>query len=232
MTIAVILAGGLGTRLRSVVPDVPKPMAPINGRPFLEHQIEYWLGQGVDRFILSIGYKSNLISDHFGNNYKGADIDYVVEDNPLGTGGGLLLALEKVVDSKALVLNGDTFFSVSLKQLCLTYADTQADCVFSLFRTMESDRYMGINLSKGGEIKALTHEDTARERIANGGVYLINTKAVKSLKLAENTKISLESEIFSQMMNSGKKIFGHVFDEKFIDIGLPKDYLRAAKVLR
>ncbi|MDQ3186754.1 MAG: NTP transferase domain-containing protein, partial [Pseudomonadota bacterium] len=92
---AVILAGGIGSRLRSIVPDLPKPMAPVSGRPFLEYQLDYWISQGISSFILSVGYRHEAIVDYFGNSYKGAELDYVIERIPLGTGGGLLLAVEK-----------------------------------------------------------------------------------------------------------------------------------------
>ena len=95
MTSALVLAGGLGTRLRSVVSKLPKPMAPVRGRPFLEHLLDYWLHQGVNHFVLSVGYLHELIIDHMGSNYKGAMIEYVIEESPLGTGGGLLLGAQK-----------------------------------------------------------------------------------------------------------------------------------------
>ena len=91
-TEAVILAGGLGTRLREVVSDVPKPMAPVNGRPFLEHQMDFYAAQGITHFVLSVGYLAEVITKHFGDTYRGCAIDYAVETTPLGTGGGLLLS--------------------------------------------------------------------------------------------------------------------------------------------
>ena len=106
---AIILAGGLGARLNNTVPNLPKPMAPINNRPFLEHQMDYWIGQGINRFILSVGYLKDLIIDHFGDKYKKASIEYAIEHKPLGTGGGLLLAAKNITEP-FLVLNGDTFF--------------------------------------------------------------------------------------------------------------------------
>ncbi|WP_157844846.1 sugar phosphate nucleotidyltransferase [Methylocucumis oryzae] len=113
---AIILAGGLGTRLRSVVSELPKPMASVSGRPFLEHLMDYWFAQGVTRFILSVGYQSDIITTHFGAHYRHARIDYAIESEPLGTGGGLFYALQEV-DETVLVLNGDTFFSVALDEL-------------------------------------------------------------------------------------------------------------------
>ena len=110
MTEAIVLAGGLGSRLKAAVPDVPKPMAPINGRPFLEYLVDYWAGQGVDRFVLSVGYKREVIEEHFAVRHKGMEMDYAVENQPRGTGGGLLLALKHLRRSGTfLILNGDTF---------------------------------------------------------------------------------------------------------------------------
>ena len=103
MITAVILAGGLGTRLRSVVPDLPKPMAPVNGRPFLACQMDYWLQQGIQHFVLSVGYRHQSIMDYFGSNYCGSPVEYVVEDTPLGTGGGLLLAVEKLIKESLIM---------------------------------------------------------------------------------------------------------------------------------
>ena len=128
MTTAIILAGGLGTRLRSAVTDLPKPMAPIGGRPFLEYQLDYWIAQGISRFVLSVGYQHEVIIDHFGTSYEGIELNFVIEETPLGTGGGLLLAAEKVGnDTPFLLLNGDTYFSVDLKTLTDFSQEKDAD---------------------------------------------------------------------------------------------------------
>src|SRR5690349_1824955 len=144
MPSAVILAGGLGTRLRSAVPDLPKPMAPINGRPFLEYQLDYWIAQGIKRFVLSVGYRHEAITKHFGFRYKGVELEYAVEERPLGTGGGFLLAAEKVGRREPfLLLNGDTYFGVNLNILNACALEHDADWCMSLFRTSAKGRYMG-----------------------------------------------------------------------------------------
>src|SRR3989344_6164126 len=110
---AIILAGGLGSRLRATVPDLPKPMAPIHGRPFLEYLLDYWAGQGVSRFVLSVGYKRDIIEEHFATRYKGTEADYAVEDQPLGTGGGFLLRLNPLGRTGPfLILNEGTYLEV------------------------------------------------------------------------------------------------------------------------
>ena len=232
MTTAIVLAGGLGTRLRAEVPNVPKPMAPINMRPFLEYLMDYWIDQGVDRFVLSIGYKSQIIIDHFGSSYKGISLDYVVEEIPLGTGGGLLLALEKVTADKVLLLNGDTFFPVPLDRLEQFYAEASADCVFSLFEAQEAGRFMGVDIGNGGEILSLSSNDQKIGRLANGGVYLLRPKTIKALSLPKGIKISLEEDIFAKMMTQSMHLFGIGFKSIFIDIGVPADYRQCSDILR
>jgi len=226
---AIILAGGLGTRLRSVVPDLPKPMAPISGRPFLEHQLDYWIKQGVSNFVLSIGYRHEVIVDHFGNRYKDAELDYVIEKTPLGTGGGLLLAAEKVNRHEPfLLLNGDTYFAVDLKTLIKFSLANDANLCFSLFRTSEEGRYMGMDISSLGQIVSLK---SGTGRLANGGVYWVGSRAVLPEIFSPGNKVSLEDDIFPAVLVSGQRLFGIEFSGTFIDIGVPDDYHRAPSLL-
>ncbi len=228
---AVILAGGLGTRLRSAVPDLPKPMAPVGDRPFLEYQLDYWIAQGVSRFVLSVGYRHDVIVDHFGSSYKGAELDYAVEKEPLGTGGGLLFAAEKIDHGNPfLVLNGDTFFEVDLKVLNEFSLNNGADWCFSLFRTNEEGRYMGLDISPDGRINSLNSENISR--LANGGVYWVHPNVLKNYKYKTGEIISLEKDIFPEGIASGQRFLGIEFTGTFIDIGVPDDYYRALSVLR
>lgn len=232
MTSAVILAGGLGTRLRSTVPDLPKPMAPISGRPFLEYLLDYWITQGVDRFVLSVGYRYQVITDHFGDNYKGASVDYVVETEPLGTGGGVLLAADKIGGDKPfLLLNGDTYFAVDLKTLVEFSSANNADWCFSLFRTNEEGRYMGMDVSPQGLITSLKSGTGRPGRLANGGVYWVSPSALADGKFLPGEKASLEDDIFQSAMASGQRLLGIEFSGTFIDIGVPEDYHRAPALL-
>lgn len=229
MTAAIILAGGLGTRLRSAVPDLPKPMAPVGGRPFLEYQLDYWIRQGVERFILSIGYRYEVIVDHFGGRYKDAGLDYVIEKTPLGTGGGLLLAREKMdKDASFLVLNGDTYFAVDLPTLKAFAAAHDADWCFALFRAHEEGRYMGMTVSAQGQITALSCRDS---RLVNGGAYWVTPRALRLDAFYPGTKASLEEDILPAAMAGGQRLFGMEFSSDFIDIGVPADYYRAPTLL-
>jgi D-glycero-alpha-D-manno-heptose 1-phosphate guanylyltransferase len=232
MPSAVILAGGLGTRLRNAVPDLPKPMAPIGGRPFLEYQLDYWIGQGISRFVLSVGYKYEAIMEHLGVRYKGAELEYVIEESPLGTGGGLLLAAEKVrCEGPFLLLNGDTYFEADWKVLNAYALAHDADCCVSLFRTSEKERYLGFEVSSDGRITSLKSGSTHGFRLANGGVYWVHPRALHGGRFASGEKISLEDDIFPAALASGQRLFGIEFAGTFIDIGVPDDYHRAATLL-
>ncbi len=230
MTTAIILAGGMGTRLRSAVPDLPKPMAPISGRPFLEHQMDYWIAQGVNQFVVSVGYMKEVIMDHFGPSYRATPLTYAIEEEPLGTGGGLLLAAQGL-NEPFLVLNGDTFFEVDLNALLKFHAKHESEWTFSLFRANEVGRYMGMDVKADGEIVSLKSGTGEPGRLANGGVYLINPSVLAKMKFVPGQKLSLEDDILPTFMTQGGKLYGLEFPGSFIDIGVPDDYFRAAEVL-
>lgn len=232
--VAIILAGGLGKRLRSVVNDRPKPMALIQGRPFLAYQMDYWIGQGISRFILSVGYKHEMIIDYFGAEYNGAQIEYAIETTPLGTGGGFMLALDKLQeDVPFLLLNGDTFFTVNLRSL-IEFADSnESDFTFSLFRTRDQERYMGVELGKDGAVMCLKYKSSGvAAHLASGGVYWVRNQAMfSSFSNLKIFPISFEDQILPSMQAAKRRIFGKQFDTTFIDIGVPVDYLRAGLIL-
>lgn len=237
MTAAIILAGGLGTRLRSAVPDLPKPMAPIAGRPFLAHQLDHWIAQGVQQFVLSVGYRFEAIVDHFGDRYRDAHIRYAIERTPLGTGGALQLAVRELdgwttTDERFLLLNGDTYFDVKLAPLLAFAQARDADWCFSLFRAQEPGRYMGLAVEPDGRITALAHDDQRCGRLANGGVYLVHARALSAPASESHTGArSLESDLFPAWLAGGQRFYGLPVDAPFIDIGVPHDYHRAATVL-
>jgi D-glycero-alpha-D-manno-heptose 1-phosphate guanylyltransferase len=229
---AIILAGGLGTRLRPVVSEVPKPMALVNGRPFLAYLMDYWIEQGISQFILSVGYLKEVIIEYFGNSYHGADINYVVEETPLGTGGGVLLAAKNLAAEEYFVLlNGDTFFNVDLSLLFACAMKSDADGCFALFRATEPDRYGRIDCDELGKIKQLNLTKAESGDLANGGIYILRRSALLEEQAKPGQKISLEDEIFPAALAAGRKLFGLEFSSAFIDIGVPADYQRASHVL-
>jgi D-glycero-alpha-D-manno-heptose 1-phosphate guanylyltransferase len=232
VTTAIILAGGLGTRLREAVPDLPKPMAPINGRPFLEHQLDYWIMQGVKHFVLSVGYRHEAISGHFGATYRGIALDYAIEPSPLGTGGGLLLAAERLSgEADFLVLNGDTYFEVELAALREFHESRKAEWTFALFRTAEAGRYMGMGVAADGRITSLKSGAGTPGRLANGGVYLVKPETLGSHTWNKGAKVSLEDDILPATVAAGRRLYGLECSGRFIDIGVPEDYSRAPGLL-
>ena len=232
VTSAIVLAGGLGTRLRSAVPDLPKPMAPVAGRPFLAHLMDQWIAQGIDHFVLSVGYRHEAISDCFGRSYRSASLDYAIEDTPLGTGGAVLLAASRLsLDAPVLLLNGDTHFDVKLDRLSAFAARTDADWCMALFRTQEVGRYMGVEVASDGRITDLRSGTGRPGRLANGGVYVVNPRALSGTERDVAAPRSLENDLFPQALAAGQRFVGLECDGAFIDIGVPDDYHRAATVL-
>jgi len=233
MTSAIILAGGFGTRLRAVVPDRPKPMALVNGKPFLVHLLDYWLEQGLDHFVLSVGYRYEMIQQFFGANYRGARLEYVVEESPLGTGGGFLLALARLKnETTCLLLNGDTFFAVQARTLLDFHENQRADWTMSLFRATEPNRYMGVQLGADGHIQNLAAGRGEVGAYANGGVYALSPAAIRGCGFPAATKLSLEDEMLPLMHEEGKPLYGLAYAGTFIDIGVPSDYQRAQEILQ
>jgi D-glycero-alpha-D-manno-heptose 1-phosphate guanylyltransferase len=230
MTKAVILAGGLGARLRSAVPDLPKPMAMVGERPFLEYLMDYWINQGVSKFILSVGYKKDLIINHFGLSYKNIPVAYVVEDEPLGTGGGLVLASQELHEP-FLLLNGDTYFEVSFSELKNFHIKNSADWTIALFRANEAGRYGGITIDQSHKISGLSTAKGVAGELANGGVYFIEPSSLDLEKFIAGKKYSLEDEVIKSLIEDGKKILGIKQIAVFLDIGIPKDYFDAQQII-
>ncbi len=230
MHTAIILAGGLGTRLRETVPNLSKPMAPILDRPFLEYQMDYWIKQGIDHFVLSVGYMKEVIVNHFGNSYCNVSIEYAVEDTPLGTGGGMLNAAQDLTEP-FIVLNGDTFFEVVLSDLNAFHQKQKSEWTLSLYRMNQAERYMGVEIDERGRILSMQSESLNMNSLANGGVYLINPSVVNKFTKNMGKKTSLEDDLLPDFMSSGGELFGMQFFGKFIDIGVAADYLSAEAIL-
>lgn len=227
---AIILAGGLGTRLRQAVPDLPKPMAPIQNRPFLEYLLNYWIREGVSRFVMSTGYLASRVQDHFGASYRGVPIEYSIEATPMGTGGGLSLALDYLTSKDPfLLLNGDTFFQVSLESFLQFHLCSQAEMTLALLRKKTEGRYGGIEMDKSGRVLGFGPEQSSDPFWINGGVYLISPKLARSI--SKEKAISLEKEILPSWLEKGNRIFGFQSEGAFIDIGVPEDYNRAYDIL-
>lgn len=224
---AVILAGGLGTRLKSLVSDIPKPMVDIGGRPFLEYLLDYLLSQGIEKFIMSVGYKYETILQHFKYSYRTAPISYSVENRPLGTGGGLKKALGMATEKNVFVLNGDSMFTLNLLKLDDVHWKTQADITLGLKEMNNFNRYGTVAL-KDNRVVGYNEKMFTTKGLINGGVYLIKRNILSDLELPE--AFSFEKVILEAGLNI-LKIAGFASEEYFIDIGIPEDLRKAQKEL-
>ena len=226
---AIVLAGGRGTRLQPLVNDRPKPMAEINGRPFLAWLLDDLITKGITRIILSVGYRHEMIRNWFGERYRGCELCYAVEETPLGTGGGLRKALELARSEVVFVVNGDTWFPVPFDLPTALFNSREADMVIVLRRNDDASRYGTIHADTDGRITSFTEKNnlTGPARI-NGGVYLLKSNIFSWEELPR--VFSLETG-FLEKATARKKIFGVVSDAPFIDIGLPETYLKASLML-
>jgi D-glycero-alpha-D-manno-heptose 1-phosphate guanylyltransferase len=219
---AIILAGGLGTRLRSEVPDLPKCMAPVAGRPFLFHVINHLRSQGIERFIFSVGYKSEIIENWLHDQYSSLDYVLAVEPGPLGTGGAIRFALDQCREENVLIANGDTLFLVNLEQLENMHDKNRADCTIALKPMVDFDRYGAVQTSEAGKITAFREKAHYDSGLINGGIYLLSRPAFQSLVFPE--KFSFENDYLEKL---NANVYGYAEDAYFIDIGIPEDFRRA-----
>jgi len=226
---AIILAGGLGTRLRPVVSDLPKCMAPVAGKPFLHFVVEQLKRQGVEKFIFSLGYKHEMIEAWLHEQYPTLNIQCSIEEEPLGTGGAVKLACSLATGKNVLVLNGDTFFNIDLYQLANFHNDQDADCTLSLKPMQDFDRYGVVELNKEHSIISFKEKSRYETGFINGGIYALNRERFLQEELPQ--KFSFEKDYLEQFFNK-RIMFGLPQDEYFIDIGIPEDYERAQVELR
>jgi|BioPla2DNA2_1021312.scaffolds.fasta_scaffold92289_2 D-glycero-alpha-D-manno-heptose 1-phosphate guanylyltransferase len=224
----IILAGGLGTRLRSAIGEVPKPMAPVDGKPFLHYQLLWLESYGVDKVVLSIGYKAEMITDHFGQKFNGISIEYAIEKEPLGTGGAILYAMRKTGGDRVLIVNGDTWFPVDIGRLVEEHESAAARLTIALKKMTNFSRYGTVEL-EGNRIVGFREKQEMSVGLINGGIYLMNRSFVENSVNAK--KFSFEKDILEKRVETGA-IAGVVFDVPFIDIGVPGDYMGAGEVIK
>jgi D-glycero-alpha-D-manno-heptose 1-phosphate guanylyltransferase len=229
---AIVLAGGLGTRLRSVIAEVPKPMAPVAGRPFLDYILFYLRDQGVKRVVLAVGYKWEIIRDYYkdANSTFGLDLHYSVEAEPLGTGGAIFKAAEKIFDDYFFIINGDTSFKVPLNKLKSFAFKADADIALALKKLASADRYGSVEHTDDGKITAFKEKKPeGGQAEINGGVYFMKKKLIHGFPLP--AKFSFETDFMQSNLNN-MAAYGKAFNASFIDIGIPGDYFKAQKLFK
>lgn len=220
----IVLAGGLGTRLQSVVADVPKCMAPVNGMPFLHYIISYLQEQRCSRLILSLGYKHEVVLNWLATQSPSFEVDYVIEEVPLGTGGGIQLALSKAQTNNVAILNGDTMFRVDLQNMLQFHNEKNAATTLALKPMKQFDRYGVVSINEQQRITAFKEKQHYEEGLINGGVYIVNNAALAGKELPQ--KHSFERDYFERYVAEGN-MYGFVSNEYFIDIGIPSDFEKA-----
>ncbi len=221
---AIILAGGLGTRLRSAVPDLPKCMAPVNEKPFLTYVINYLQVEGITHFIFSLGYKSEVITAFLEKDFPSLLYKICIEEEPLGTGGAVKKALTIAKDKSVLVANGDTLFKIDIELLAGVHTLSGACCSLSLKPMQNFDRYGVVEIDECNVIKNFKEKQFYESGLINGGMYIIQKN--KFLEESLPDQFSFEKDYLGKYYKI-RRMFGVVQDEYFIDIGIPEDYARA-----
>lgn len=226
----VILAGGLGTRLRSVVSQVPKCMAPVGGRPFLEWILRWTERFNVSRIIISLGYKSDIVTDWVESEYRfrPVPVDWVIEETPLGTGGGIRLAMSKVTSDYVVVLNGDTFFDVDLDRLCAFHESGSSPLSVALKPMTGFERYGSVTIDDNNRIVSFNEKRYCREGLINGGIYCMDYSF--GLLKEKPDRFSFEKEVLEPLSREGV-LSAYVSDAPFIDIGIPQDWEHAQTLI-
>jgi D-glycero-alpha-D-manno-heptose 1-phosphate guanylyltransferase len=220
----IVLAGGLGTRLKEAVPELPKCLAPVAGLPFLQHVIVQMQKQGVEHFIFSLGYKHEFITDFLSSTFPNLHYSLSIEDQPLGTGGAILKAMELCKQENIIVINGDTFFNISLDPVMSFHTQNQSACTLVLKPMKNFDRYGVVELNNAHQIVAFQEKKYYDFGLINGGTYVINKDKFLQKNLPE--KFSFEKDYLEKEIGN-EKIMGFVQDVYFIDIGIPEDFNRA-----
>ncbi|EPM6812409.1 D-glycero-D-manno-heptose 1-phosphate guanosyltransferase [Campylobacter upsaliensis] len=219
---AIVLCGGLGTRLRAVVKDVPKPMAAVGGKPFLEFIFEFLKKQGVKSVVLAVSYKYEVIQEHFKNEFLGIKIKYSIEQEPLGTGGAIKQALELCEGREVFVLNGDSIFEISLKKLRLK----GAKICLALKKMVDFERYGAVKVSESGEIAEFKEKSFCKEGLINGGIYLLSKDIFEGFSFLGHFSF----EEFLSTNFKALKARAELFEDYFIDIGIPQDYEKFSRL--
>jgi D-glycero-alpha-D-manno-heptose 1-phosphate guanylyltransferase len=223
---AIILAGGFGTRLRKIVPDLPKPMANVAGRPFLEILLLSLSRKGFTRVMLSLGYMAEKISDYFGKRFAGMDLVYIVEDSPLGTGGAVRLGLSICQEDHVFIFNGDTFLDLEVDAIERLWQNNGHPIIVGR-QVSDTARY-GCLLTEGNHVKGFAEKGRAGPGLINAGCYVFDRQQLNCFHL--NEAFSLEADFLVNLVIQ-TEVDAFITEGLFIDIGIPADYMLAQTLL-
>ncbi|BAV06263.1 D-glycero-alpha-D-manno-heptose 1-phosphate guanylyltransferase [Filimonas lacunae] len=223
ITEAIVLAGGLGTRLRSAVPELPKCMAPVNGKPFLQYVITSLQQQGIEHFVFALGYKHDYFLSFLQQALPQGNYSISTEDEPLGTGGAIKHACRLVKSNTVLVTNGDTLFKGNVAQLSQFHQQQQAACTLLLKPMQQFDRFGVVETDVQGRITSFKEKQYYEQGFINAGMFALNIPAFVQEALPQ--KFSFEKD-YLEALYQQRVMCGLVQDAYFIDIGIPEDYER------
>jgi NDP-sugar pyrophosphorylase family protein len=225
---ALVLAGGIGSRLAGVLGGIPKVLAPIEGRPFLDYQLEYLAGEGVSRVVLSLGYRAELVLEHLAHTKLPLKVDTVVEPRPLGTAGAIAFARPTLSSDPVLLLNGDTWLDIDLAEMLETHRTPPVPlATIACVRVDDTRRYGSVELAAGGSVARFLEKDEASSGggLVNGGVYVLSAHLLDSLTVAGGS--SLERDVLPHL-GAGTLRAHLTGPANFLDIGTPASYALAA----
>ena len=220
---AIVLCGGLGTRLGLLTKDMPKPLLMVAGKPFIAHVLDRLTQAGISGFVLAAGFHWAKLRHFIGEDWNGVPVQYSIESEALGTGGAIKNALSSQNIQDSLIVNGDTLFDIDIPKFVHFAIRTQALACIALRKVEDCTRYGKVTVDAGGRIMSFGEKGHQGAGLINGGVYFLRSTALDSIPL---TTFSFES-VFLQNMHSSEPIFGMPFDDYFIDIGIPADLHRA-----
>lgn len=221
---AIILVGGLGTRLRTVVKDCPKPMAQVVNKPFVEYLLEQLYRAGIRNIVFAVGYKGEIIENYFGTGEKwGVKIQYAYEKELLGTAGAIRNAQGFIKEEYVLVMNGDTYYEINYHELMGFSLKENLDMAIVLREVSDISRYGKVTLKNKKIIGFNEKEILNKPGLINGGIYLMKSLLINQI---HEGKVSLENEMIPQWLSEGKYLGGIVNNQYFIDIGVPDDYYK------
>ena len=224
---AIILAGGYGKRLKPKIVNIPKPMAPVNGKPFLDYIINFLSINNVNTAVLSLFYKHEIIQKHYSNNFNGVDILYSIDQGALGTGGAIRNGLFFIKNKYVFIINGDTYFNVDLRKLIKEHIKNNNEVTFSLKPMVDFNRYGFVKINDNGDVLSFREKEFCKNGLIDGGIYVINKDLFSKFNL--NKSFSFNKFLIKNMNDI--KIGSVIFDKKFIDIGTPSDFDKANELL-
>jgi len=224
---AIILAGGKGTRLQNVIKDTPKPMAMINGFPFLSYVLKWLENNEISGVVISVGYQSNILKDYYGKAFNDIEIEYCQEDTPLGTGGAIAKALKQCKGNNVLVLNGDTLFDIDLAALKTHHRLNNADITLALKNIKNENRYGTVQVTDG-IVTAFNEKTITTTGFINGGIYYLSSSLFYKFDMPES--FSFEKDFLMTNLTQ-IRVCALPFEMNFIDIGIPEDYEKAQSLV-